>query len=85
MERHFFDQWFLVHILVGAGGHLLGLSETAYVLTHISYEILSNTDKGMELLNRIPFWPPKREKDEVVNVLGDPFWGWIGWSIANNS
>ena len=85
MKRHFFDQWLLLHILVGAGAHYVGLSHTTYLVTHISYEILSNTDKGMKLVNRLPFWPPKKEKDEMVNFVGDPFWGWIGWTIANNS
>ena len=85
MKRHFFDQWLLLHILVGAGAHYVGLSHTTYLVTHISYEIFSNTEKGMKLVNRLPFWPPKKEKDEMVNFVGDPFWGWIGWTIANNS
>ena len=84
MKRHFFDQWFLLHVLVGAAGRTMGLSQTTYVLSHITYEILSNTQAGMKFLNSIPFWPPKHEIDELENVIADPFWGWVGWSLANN-
>jgi hypothetical protein len=83
-ERHFFDQWLWLHIGVGIFGNVLGFSEFSYVITHATYEILSNTDSGMKFLNRIPFWPAKPAKDEAVNFLGDPFWGWVGFKLYNN-
>ena len=85
MERHFFDYWLLLHIIVGALGRTMGLSQTTYVVSHITYEIISNTEGGMRFLNRIPFWPPKPNIDKFENVLGDPFWGWVGWSLTNNN
>lgn len=81
-ERNLFDQWLWVHIAVGICGNLVGFSEFIYVLTHVSYEILSNTEGGMRFLSKLPFWPPKGKKDRAVNYIGDPLWGWVGFKIA---
>lgn len=80
--RGFFDQWMWLHMAVGACAHWVGVKEGVYVSMHVVYELLSNTETGMEVLREIPFWPPKEEKDEVLNMVGDPFWGWIGWRLA---
>ena len=82
MDRHFFDGWLWLHVAVGILGYTIGLSEIHYVLTHGAYELLSNTETGMDIVNKLPLWPNKPGIDRMENILADPFWGWVGWRLG---
>ena len=82
MNRHFFDEWLWLHVAVGFLGYSVGLSEIHYVLAHSVYELLSNTETGMNFVNKIPLWPNKPEIDSMENIIADPFWGWVGWRLG---
>lgn len=84
MERHFFDKWLWLHVGVGMLGYTAGINELHYVLIHSAYELLSNTQTGMEIVNKIPLWPNKPDIDPVENILADPFWGWVGWRLGKS-
>ena len=71
--------------MVGFTGNFLGLSETAYILSHALYEILSNTEAGKKAVNNILIWPQKDDFDSLDTMLGDPFWGWVGWRLADSA
>ena len=84
MERHFFDKWLWLHVGVGIFGYAIGISEFHYVLSHGAYELLSNTETGMAVVNKIPLWPSKPNIDSLENILADPFWGWVGWRVGKS-
>ena len=60
MERGFFDKWLFLHVAVGMLGNAVVIREFHYVLTHSAYELLSNTETGMAIVNQIPLWPSKQ-------------------------
>ena len=83
MERGFFDKWLFLHVAVGMLGNAVGIREFHYVLTHSAYELLSNTETGMAIVNQIPLWPSKPDVDRMELMIADPFWGWVGWRLAD--
>ena len=72
MGKQFLDQYSLLHFSQGVVAYFWGTPFYLWVITHATFEFLENTGPGMDLINKIPFWPGgKLEADAPINVLGD--------------
>lgn len=78
------DRFTLLHFATGVVGYHWGISEKAFVFAHLSFELLENTKTGMEIINKIPYWPGgKQFADSPINMVGDTVGAWVGWKVAN--
>ena len=62
-----------------------GISLKTWIIIHILFELIENTEYGMNIINKwIPFWPGgKPESDSNINSLvGDNIFSILGWLSA---
>ena len=61
MGKDLFDKYTLLHFLSGYLAFYWGLNLGNWTLIHIVFEILENSKQGMELINKLPFWPGNKD------------------------
>jgi hypothetical protein len=84
MGLYFMDQYSLLHFAVGIISFFWNISLLHFFILHTLFEILENTQMGMNIINKyITIWPGgKPAADSFVNILGDTFFAILGWVLA---
>lgn len=84
MGRNFIDRFSLLHLATGIISYYWGISESVFLVGHVAFEFLENTDTGMRTINAFPYWPGgKTHADSYLNMVGDTLSGWAGWRLAS--
>jgi hypothetical protein len=81
----FLDIYSFLHFGTGVIFRLVGLSWEIQLLAHIIFEIIENTEFGMNIINNyLFFWPGKKPSaDSYLNSVGDVSCGVVGWYVAD--
>ena len=84
MGYRYFDQYTYLHFATGIVVYFWNISLLNWVILHTIFEILENTQMGMNIINQyIVFWPGgKPESDTIINSVGDTFGAVLGWLTA---
>jgi hypothetical protein len=80
MGKAWLDEYTPLHVAVGVIAYYWGVSLINLTLLHIVFELLENTEKGMELIRSFPLWPGgKTHADSVKNQISDTLASALGW------
>ena len=86
MGKNFIDNFSLLHFAVGIIAYFWGIDFWVFNILHILFEIVENTDCGMEVINKgflKDIWPGGKEyTDSFSNSLADVGFGALGWLLA---
>ena len=85
MGRTWFDQYSLLHLAVGIVAYFWSISLFMTIIIHILFEIIENTQFGMNLINTyFKYWWPggKSYPDSLLNNTTDTIFTGIGWLLA---
>ena len=84
MGKIFYDKYSLLHFAVGICAYFWNISLVNFVILHVIFEIIENTQTGVYVIDKyIPFWPGgKLVSDTITNSIGDTFFAVLGWIIA---
>jgi hypothetical protein len=87
MGLHLVDAYSLLHFAVGVVVRHWGMSLVLWIVIHTMFEVIENTQHGMNFINRyIKMWPGgKPYADSVVNNIGDTVFAVIGWYAADQT
>lgn len=73
------DKYSLLHFLSGVALYFFFTFEQALII-HTVFEVLENSEPGMNLINKFSFWPGgKTRADSVLNAIGDTVFASFGW------
>ena len=88
MGKAMLDQYSLLHAAVGVISYFWGLPLWLTVVGHVLFELLENTQTGMNIINGLrigghALWPGgKPFADSAVNSVGDTMATLAGWLLA---
>jgi hypothetical protein len=84
MGAQFVDQYTYLHFAVGVIVYFWNISLVYWIVLHIIFEFVENTQMGINIINKyLVFWPGGKPKpDSIMNRLGDTFGAIIGWVSA---
>lgn len=84
MGTRIFDQYTYLHFAVGIIVYFWNISLLNWVIFHTVFEILENTQIGLNIINQyIVFWPGGKQKsDTIINNIGDTVGAVLGWLSA---
>lgn len=86
MGIYFADQYSLLHFATGVIAYFFAIKLRHWFIIHLSFEMLENTEFGMELINKYfsNIWPGKKNyADSLTNsILGDNMFAILGWIVA---
>jgi hypothetical protein len=83
MGVNFTDQFSLLHFSTGIIVYFWRLSFNKWFIVHLLYEVFTNTKYGIYFINHYSQFPGgKLNYDSYLNILGDQFWGMLGWIFA---
>ena len=89
MGTTLFDRYSLAHFASGVAAYHLNISFIIWMIIHIMFEFVENTEKGIEIINKYPLlrnhWlGGKRYPDAFINsMVGDNFSAAMGWLISD--
>ena len=80
MGTQFLDQYSLLHFASGVVAYFFGISLPIWIIINIIFEAAENSEPGMALINKLPFWPGgKLFSDSPINIAGDILSVIVGW------
>jgi hypothetical protein len=84
MGYQYFDKYTYLHFAVGIVAYYWNISLPNWVILHTIFEILENTQMGMNIINEyIVLWPGGKQKsDTIINNIGDTIGTILGWLSA---
>jgi len=83
MGIKFTDQFSLLHFATGIIIYFWRVTFINWFILHLVYEIITNTKFGIYIINNYSQWPGgKLNYDTYLNIIGDQFWGMMGWIFA---
>lgn len=84
MGKIIFDQFTLLHFSMGVIFYFWGMSLPVWIILHILFEYLENTNYGIHFINTyINWWPGgKIYPDSFINMVGDTIGAILGWLCA---
>lgn len=83
MGIYFADQYSLLHFATGVIAYFWNINLLTWIIIHIVFEILENTEWGMHIINNFPIWPGGKDyADSPINILGDNIFAILGWLVA---
>ncbi len=56
MGNLFLDQYSILHYATGVIAYFWGITAVAFVGAHVTFEVVENTDKGMDFINSSLTW-----------------------------
>jgi len=85
MGIYFTDPFSLLHFATGVIVYFWGISFQSWFLLHLFYEFITNTKFGIWFINHVvTIWPGgKLNYDSYINILGDQFYGMLGWIFTH--
>ena len=85
MGNQLLDQYSILHFATGVVAYFWGVELPTWVVAHVSFELLENTEGGMEFINsNLTWWPGgKPRADEFLNIVGDNLSAVAGWWCAS--
>ena len=83
MGYDFADRYSLLHFATGVAARLVRMPAPVFVFAITIFELLENSETGMMLINRLPYWPGGKEHaDSTLNMVGDILFGFAGWRFG---
>ena len=84
MGLNFLDQYSYLHFASGIVVYFWGLSLKNWIILHLLFEILENTQPVINFINRyLTIWPGgKPHPDSFKNSFGDCITSILGWLSA---
>jgi hypothetical protein len=84
MGSYFMDKYSLLHTAVGILLYFWGFSWKFTLLSHILFELVENTDAGMNFINTyVTMWPGgKPAADTLLNSVGDTVFTMLGFFLS---
>ena len=86
MGEHFFDQYSILHMASGVIAYFFNIKLFHWFLIHLLFELFENSKIGIEIINKylIWIWPGGKDKEDsfVNSMLGDNFFGLLGWVVS---
>lgn len=85
MGKNFLDQYTYLHFCVGVISYFFGITFRDYFILHLVFEIIENTNIGMQFINKYlgNIWPGgKPTSDSLLNSCGDHVFSMLGWYSA---
>ena len=84
MGKYIFDQYTYLHFSVGVVAYFFGINLKNWIILHILFEIIENSNLGIKVINQyIKFWPGGKPKaDTFINIIGDIIGAILGWVSA---
>ena len=85
MGNQLLDQYSLLHFASGIVAYYWGVPLDKWFLAHVTFEIVENTNAGMDFINTNlnSWWPGgKPRADDLINVVGDNLSAVVGWWSA---
>ena len=85
MGNQFLDQYSLLHFASGVGAYFFGVPPVEWLIAHVAFELVENTESGMRFINQnLTWWPGGKPKaDAGLNMLGDNLSAMVGWWAAS--
>lgn len=86
MGQYAIDQYSFLHFCAGFLANLLGINFWVWFLLHAGFEIIENTQWGIQTINKYfkGVWPGgKDEPDSLLNSMSDQFFASLGWLVAS--
>lgn len=84
MGVQFTDKFSLLHLASGIIVYYWGVSFATWFIMHAVFELVENTQVGMQFIRTIHIWPGgKLHADSILNSVGDQWYACIGWVIAH--
>jgi hypothetical protein len=80
------DQYSILHFASGVVAYFWGVPFLTWMVLHILFEIVENTQIGMKFINEyFTLWPGgKGEADTFINSgIGDNLFAAMGWLVSN--
>lgn len=84
MGAYFLDRYSLLHFATGVVAYFIGASFWQWFVIHGLFELLENTQAGMQFIREHFnwFWPGGKEyPDALINSLGDQTVAVLGWLL----
>ena len=83
MGIYFTDKYSLVHLASGIVVYYWDVSFIAWFIAHAAFELIENTQIGMQIIRSIKLWPGgKTHADSGLNSVGDQWYACLGWAVA---
>ncbi len=84
MGIQLFDQYTYLHFAAGIVSYFWGVSLIHWIIVHIIFEVIENTQVGIKFINTYFTWWPggKPKPDSLINSIGDTFGAFMGWISA---
>ena len=84
MGLNFLDQYSLLHYATGVMAYFWGIPPVPFFLAHVTFEVVENTEAGMEFINKTLTWWPggKPRADSFSNIVGDNLAAIAGYYCA---
>ena len=84
MGNQFLDQYSLLHFASGVVAYHWGVPAPLWLVAHVGFEFVENTQGGMDFINRsLTWWPGgKPRADSLTNIMGDTASAMVGWFAA---
>jgi len=85
MGKLLFDQYTVLHFAVGIIAYFFGISLLMTIVLHILFEIIENTDEGVQFISTKLgwLWPGGKDyADSGINQIGDTIGTTVGWLFA---
>lgn len=84
MGKFLFDQYSSLHFASGIIAYFWGIKFYNWILFHLLFEIIENTELGISIINKyITFWPGGKPcADSISNIIGDNISAYLGWIFA---
>jgi len=78
------DKYSLLHFATGVIAYHWSVPIIHWFIAHGSFELLENTEEGMNIINKITLWPGgKQRADSWTNMVGDHICALAGWFAAD--
>jgi membrane glycosyltransferase len=85
MGKEWIDEYTPLHFAVGILSYYWGISLFTLTVLHILFELLENTEKGMQMIRSFPLWPGgKTHADSYVNQMSDTLASIVGWFLCSS-